>query len=279
MAAVAPERVADCYDGAAEGWLGRTPTAPPIVPPAGLPAHAAGSVPEGFWAAFWDLVLDENTGKDAGDITIRTAALTGLLDVGFRERVAANALTFPGVAAAAAAGDPAPFTLEQLARCPKDSLGGSLHSLVVDKGFDLEVLDRNALDLSTLPVPLGYLNSRILQCHDIWHEVAGFDTTILHEVAISGFQLGQFGHHYSSMFLAVTASKVALTQPMGATLVIDTVLTGWLHGRETPPMLGVTWEQIWHEPIADIRSRLGVTAYPSPYPADLIEQLIVAGAG
>ena len=110
-------------------------------------------------------------------------------------------------------------------------------------------------------MPLGYLNSRILQCHDIWHEVGGFDTTVLHEIAISGFQLGQFGHHYSSMFLAVTASKVALTQPVAVELIFDMVLAGWVHGRETPALLGVPWEQLWHEQVDEIRTRLGVSAF------------------
>lgn len=273
VAAVGPERLADCYDAAAEGWFGRPSAALPIAPPT-VPSTATHALPDAFWTSFWDLVLDENTGRDAGDITTRTAALAGMVDESFRRRNAATSLAFPGVAEASAAGDPVPFTLAQLEGHPAGSLAGHLHWLVVEKGFDLEVLDRSALDLSSLPVPLGYLNSRILQCHDIWHEVGGFDTTVLHEIAISGFQLGQFGHHYSSMFLAVTASKVALTQPMAVGLIYDMVLAGWVHGRETPALLGVPWEQLWHEQVDEIRIRLGVSAFRSPHPADLIEQLL-----
>ena len=69
-----------------------------------------------------------------------------------------------------------------------------------------------------------------------------------------GFQLGQFGHHYSSMFLAVTVTKVALDQAAGLDLILDTIFSGWAHGRETPPLLGLPWEDIWHEPIDTIRA-------------------------
>ena len=184
------------------------------------------------------------------------------------------ALRYPGVAEAAAGGVPSRFALEALAACPDGSLGGQLHSLVVDDGFDLEVLDRDALDLAGLPEPLEYLNLRILQCHDIWHLVAGYETTGLHEVAISGFQMAQFGHHYSSMFLGLVLTKVAFTEPFeGMGFLLDTVLSGYTHGRETPPLLGVEWESIWDRPVADIRSALGVAPYDSPYPAGLLEQL------
>ena len=149
------------------------------------------------------------------------------------------ALRYPGVAEAAAAGIPPRFTLEDLARCPDDSLGGSMHSFVVDNGFDLEVLDRDSLGLRDLPYPLDYVNVRILQCHDIWHLVADHKTSGLHEVSVSGFQMAQFGHQYSSMFLGMVLAKVAFTQPDAFAFTLDTILTGYRHGRETPPLLGV----------------------------------------
>ena len=41
-------------------------------------------------------------------------------------------------------------------------------------------------------------NRRILQLHDVWHLFAGFGFTAQGEVAISGFQLAQFGQNYST---------------------------------------------------------------------------------
>lgn len=269
-AACAPERLAVIYDGATEGWLGVAPRGPMIE------AHgAADEVPAAFWDGFWALVDDPVANRDAADITARTAALAGTLPA-LKARVAQTALLYPGVRDAAAAGYPSKFTLAALARCPTGSLGAEFHALIVDNGFDLEVLDREALGLADMPSPLDYLNARILQCHDLWHILAGYRTTALHEVAISGFQMAQFGHHYSSMFLAMVTSKIAFNQPEALPLFLDTILTAWTHGRQSPALIGLDWEQLWDQPAEAIRAATGVSLYTSPYPADLFEQMRAA---
>ncbi|HEY5109836.1 MAG TPA: Coq4 family protein [Acidimicrobiales bacterium] len=268
VAVVSPEPLVDIYDGLCEGWLGVAPDGPAVAAPG-----APGAVSDELWAGLRDLVFDPEAGSDPADITVRTAALTEHLPPEFQARVAAMALRYPGVAEAAATGVPPRFTVDDLARCPADSLGGAMHSFVVDNGFDLEVLDRDALGLADLPYPLDYLNVRILQCHDIWHLVADHKTSGLHEVSVSGFQMAQFGHQYSSMFLGMVLAKVAFTQPDAFAFTLDTILTGYRHGRETPPLMGVEWETVWDRPIAELRVTLGVTAYESPYPAWILEEL------
>ena len=149
-----------------------------------------------------------------------------------------------------------------------------MHSFVVDNGFDLEVLDRDALGLADLPYPLDYLNVRILQCHDIWHLVADHKTSGLHEVSISGFQMAQFGHQYSSMFLGMVLAKVAFTQPDAVAFTLDTILTG-LPAR--PPDAAAAGRRVGDgvgpaDPRRSART-LGVTPYDSPYPAWILEEL------
>ena len=270
-AAAGPERLVPTYDGAAEGWLG--------APPKAMMLEAAAEplpIPQDFWSGFWALATEPRAGPDPGEITQRTAALAAKLDPGFRDRAAAMAWRYPGVRDAAAAGYPARFTLETLAQAPAGSLGHEFHSLIVDNGFDLEVLDREALGLADLPAPLNYLNARILQCHDLWHIAAGYQTTALHEVAISGFQAGQFGHGYSALFLAMVLTRAAFAQPEAAGLFLDTILVAWTHGRESPPLLGLDWPAIWGLPTAEVRTSIGLAPYASPYPADLFEQLRAA---
>jgi ubiquinone biosynthesis protein Coq4 len=269
VAAVDPGRLVEIYDALCEGWTGVAPNAPAVA--ADTPATA---IERAVLDAVWALALDPDAGRDPADITVRTAAITGEFPEAFQRALAVSARAYPGVELAASAGMPRRFTLEELAACPAGSLGSRLHSLVVDKGFDLEVLDRDSLGLAELPEPLGYLNVRILQCHDAWHEVAGYETTGLHEVAISGFQMGQFGHHYSSLFLAIVLTKVALSESAEAVgFLLDTILSAYRHGRETPPLLPVVWEDVWALPMDELRARLGVTPYDSPYPAGLLETL------
>ncbi|WP_372785761.1 Coq4 family protein [Phenylobacterium sp.] len=272
-AAAAPETLPGVYDAVAEGYLGEPLGVRPV---AIATPDQAERIPPAFWTALWELLDEPREGLGAVNLTTKTAALTGLISPKMQARVGLASLAYPGVPAAVAQGYPKKFTLAALAACPKDSLGGEFHSLIVDNGFDLEVLDRKALGLDKLPAPLAYLNARILQCHDLWHIVAGYRTTALHEVAISAFQLAQFGHHYSSMFLGMVLTRVAFERPEGGPLMLETILTAWAHGRRTPPLLGVNWEAIWDLPLAEVRARLGVTPYVSPFPADLFEQLRIA---
>ena len=263
---VAPGRIAGTYDAAAEGWLGAPVSGAQVDTP-----DPASPPPPGFWAAWWDLVDAE--GLDAGEVTGRTAALGAHLDPGFSQHSARACLAYPGVGEAAKAGTPDRFQLSDLAACPRGSLGEAFHRLIVDNGFDLEVLDRDALGLGGLAPPLDYLNARMLQTHDLWHLVAGYRTTALHEIGISGFQVAQFGHGYSAMFLALMATRIAAAPPEVYAMITDVILSGWVHGRRTPPMLLIPWEQAWDHTTDEIRLRYGVPPYESSYPADVFEQL------
>jgi ubiquinone biosynthesis protein Coq4 len=261
-----PERIREIYDEAAAGWLdGRTE---------GAATSGLGLFPVSatLWADFWDFIEDTRP-TDAGAFTMRAAALGSHTDSGFLDRAISASAAFDGVLEAAANGWPEKFGLDELAACPTGSLGHDFHRLIVDNAFDLEVLDRDALGLSQLPAPLDYLNARALQCHDLWHIVAGYRTTALHEVAISAFQLSMFGHNYSAQFLAVVATKAAFGPPGGLHVMLETILTAWRHGRASPSLLGVDWKDLWSYPAEEVRSRLGVRAYPSPFPADLFEQM------
>jgi ubiquinone biosynthesis protein Coq4 len=272
-AVAAPERLPGIYDAVAEGYLGEP------VGAAAIRANAKAEpepISETFWRALWELLEAPRSGQQAANLTTRTAALAGLISPAVQARVGQANLCYPGVSAAVAQGYPKPFTLEALARCPEGSLGATFHALIVDNGFDLEVLDRQALGLDKLSPPLDYLNARILQCHDLWHLTAGYQTTALHEVAISGFQLGQFGHHYSSMFLGMVLTRLAFERPEGGAIMLPVILSAWTHGRRTPPLLPVDWPAVWTQPLDAVRAKLGVTPYVSPFPADLFEQLSVA---
>ncbi len=267
----APERLVETYDAAASGWRGADVQGPAIAFAVAAPAP----VSDALWAEV-AAILDANTAPiSPGEVTTRTAALGAFLDDSLKPRFAAAAAAYPGVSAAAAGGPPPRFALAALAACPKGSLGRTFHDLIVDNGFDLEVLDRDELGLSDLPAPLDYLNARILQCHDLWHIVGGYRTTALHEVAISAFQAAQFGHGYSAIFLAVTAARVA-AEPGLFGLIMDVTLDAWRHGRETPPLIGVDWENVWSGTVEDVRTRLGVQPFASPHAADLFEQLKAA---
>jgi len=265
---MAPDRVGEIYDALAEGWMGAPVGAAPI-PTLNDPAMTA---PQGLWDAFWAITEDGVAGKlDALAVTSRTAQLGQELDDSFQDRVVRTSFTYEGVSEIAKLPLPRRHTLEELGACPENSVGRLFYNVIVDNSFDLEVLDRDAIGLSQLPSPLDYLNTRMLQAHDLWHLVGGYETTSLHEIAISAFQMSQFGHNYSAQFLAVTAVIGAQGDAMAYPILMDTITSAWVHGRQTPPMILIDWENVWTGTLEEVRGQFGIKAYQRPYPANLIE--------
>jgi len=266
---LAPDKTAIVYDAISEAWLDKQILANPVET---LGQDSEPSPPL-LWDQFWSVVEDAADRKlDALAITQRTAALGGEMPGTFVARVAAMSYTYPGVSEAAASAFPEKIELQTLAQQPAGSIGAEFHQLIVDNKFDLEVLDRSEIGLVALPAPLDYLNTRILQAHDLWHITAGYETTALHEIALSGFQMAQFGHNYSAQFLSIVAAVGALSPAAGYKVLMDTITTAWVHGRESYPMMLIPWEKVWHKSADEIRADYSIQRYSRPYRADLIER-------
>lgn len=280
VAFVTPEATVLVYDAFARGWLGRNKldSGVPIEQPraADLPAEKA-PLSARFWQSFWD-IAEQAENLSAAEITSRIAALPGELPDSFGARAEVVARTHPGAAGAAERAVPARLSLDALAAQPAGSLGHALHRLIVDNRFDLEVLDREAIGLVRLPSALRYLNTRILQMHDIWHLVGGYATTSLHEIAISAFQLAQFGHNYSAMFLATVATSSRFNRPEALGLLLQVMAEAWEHGRTSPSFMAIEWEREWHRTIPEIHARHKIEPFASVFPADVIEQARAARA-
>jgi ubiquinone biosynthesis protein Coq4 len=272
----APGALRPVYDLVASGWLEDAPAAEPSA------AHALRTVPEAqpddaFWTAFEQVLAGPAGGYDAGSVTAAVAALGGSVAPQFQGLAEAACEVHCEGLGLSQAPVPPVLSLQALSEHRPGGLGRTLHSMWVDNGYDPEVLDRDAIGLSALPPTLRYLNTRILQMHDVWHLVAGYETTSLHEIAISGFQLAQFSHNYSAMFLATVAVMSHERSPEGFALLLQTVSEAWRHGRTAPPFMGIAWESCWDRSVTDLRAELGIEPFQGSFPADLFEQLAAAG--
>lgn len=265
-----PDATPAVWDNIASAWLGEGPT--PEVP-AGLPAAP---LEDSFWQAFWKVVDGHDEGYDALSITVAVASLGAAVHPDFADLAERHALSHPGAAAAQRNDIPGYTDMDALAQCPADSLGHALYRLILDNGYDPEVLARDDIGLAELPHVLHYLNARILQMHEVWHLVAGYETTGTGEIAISAFQLAQFGHNYSAMFLAAVMAISTFKEPRGFNVLMQVICEGWRHGRETPWMMDIEWEREWACSLEDIRARHGIRVYRSVFPADLMEAVAEA---
>ncbi len=262
-----PDAIEPIYDVIACAWLssGHSREIPPELPEAPLEAS--------FWDAFFSVVDDAKQGYDAASITARVAALGGAVHPSFEQISEDCADRHPGAAGALTNPVPGRTDLDELGTCADQTLGNTLYRMIVNQGYDLEVLDREEIALAALPRSLRYLNTRILQMHDVWHLIAGYETSASHEIAISAFQLAQFGHNYSAMFLASVTTISCVLQPAGFGILMQLIAEGWRHGQETPPMMDIQWEAEWNNSIEAIREAYGIPIFQSALPANLFESM------
>ena len=261
-----PDAASAVYDNVASTWLGTGPT-PEI-------AEHSPTVPleDSFWDAFWKVVQGP-PGYDALTITVAVASLGAAVHPAFEAIAERHARNHPGAAIAVTSPIPGHTDIEALASCPPQSLGASLYTMIVENGYDPEVLDRESIKLSAMPHTLHYLNARILQMHDVWHLVAGYTTHSSNEIAISAFQLAQFGHNYSAMFLAAALAMSTTAEPRGFTILMQIITEAWQHGRATPAMMNIEWETEWNNSLESIRAKYAIPTYQSVFPPDLLESI------
>ena len=279
IAFVSPGASMAVLDGLARGWLGKNSTLPgtPRAQAAMLARLGEAERPEAaFWDGFWDFIGNREDNMSGEEVTARVAGLASNLPASFQVRAEEAAIAHPGTANAESRALPPKLTLDLLGAQPEGSLGHDFYRLIVDNDFHLEVLDREETGLGDMPPALRYLNTRILQMHDVWHLVAGYRTTALQEVGISAFSLAQFDHNYSGMLIATAATSTLFNAPEAFSLIMQLIVEGWQHGRMTPSFMAIEWEKEWHRPIADIRAQHGIETFASIYPADLVEQLRAA---
>jgi len=220
-----------------------------------------GRLPMQLPEMFWDMV---GSVVDPATITPRIAAFGITYDEALKDACARAILLHDGQVEVAAQPWPPRVDINSLSVHPPDTLGYEYYHLIVDNGFDPEVL--NPDHVTGYHPGLDGTNRRILQTHEVWHLVAGYSTSPLHETAISSFQLAQFGHNYSAIFLATTFMLLLFSVPIFADPIMQVMAEGWRHGRRTRPLMLIDWWSLWSRSIGDIRVEYGITPFESVIP-------------
>ena len=229
---------------------------------AALPWVAAGkprvALPRALWEDYWSIVV-EPPSPSAGelDLTLAVVALVNRYDQRMIDACEAALLEFDGVRDLIAQPE-VRLTTADLEKHGSDSLAHDLLSMLTANGYDIEVIDADTVVLPGDYPAQNRTNRRILQLHDIWHLVAGYGFTPAGEVAISGFQMAQFGQNYSTRFLATVATKAAVHTPALMDMLLTVMFDGWRHGRATRELIAVPWHRRIADPIERVRADLGI---------------------
>jgi len=108
---------------------------------------------------------------------------------------------------------------------------------------------------------LHYLRLRMRQTHDIWHTLTGFNTDPVGEVGLQGFYFAQFTNGQSALIAAGAILKSLLRRQYGELeRFVDAFCEGYQNGRQAQSLLGVKWENLWQEPVEELRRRFNIRA-------------------
>jgi len=276
---VQPERQITIFDAIADAWLdveNESDRAPSLRRQLSWLSEPAvieeWQTPRAVWDAFWSVVDAEPgtqssaEGKDAAlDFTGRVVMIGLHYDAELLMRCERAHYLHEDVRKLLAQPE-VRMTTDDLRNWPKDSLGTNLLDMLTSKGYDLEVINPDDVMLPPVFAAQNRTNRRILQLHDVWHLVGGFGFTAQGEVAISGFQLAQFGQNYSTRFLAATTTMMCLRPVVDVDQFISLIAEGWRHGRRAPPLMSVEWHKMLGRSIADLRAEMHVAPFKSRTP-------------
>ncbi len=109
--------------------------------------------------------------------------------------------------------------------------------------------------------------SRLLNLHDVFHVVAGYDRDLRGESAVLAFTIAQ-NYNHGIAYLVWNALRAEGWNSPGGKLIRE----GYRRGRRAKPLAEQDWEELFERPIDEVRKELGVGAPP------VYEQLRTAGA-
>ena len=144
---------------------------------------------------------------------------------------------------------------DALRRLPATTLGGAY----------VRHLDANQITADYQAAPttfvddpdMAYFMRRFRQTHDVWHALLGLGIAGHEEVVIHAFSWGQLRLPVSAMVVFFgTLKHIVLERRWGA--LRHSLREAYEVGRDAPPLLAVRWEDHWHEPIEDVRTRYRV---------------------
>lgn len=158
-------------------------------------------------------------------------------------------------------------TLEGLEAMPDGSVGRgyfeflSANGLETNLAANYKLLHEHVLkggQLDRMPDDMKYAIIRGFQIHDILHVITGYTPSGLDELALQAFCLAQLQFPYFGMWMATTTSRMTFLQPGSIVPVMDAISSGWQFGRAVKNLQFERWEDLFEEPLVEVRPRYGL---------------------
>ena len=142
-----------------------------------------------------------------------------------------------------------------LRELPPTTLGGAYVRHLDDNGI---TADYQAAATRHVEDPdMAFLMRRFRQTHDVWHALLGIGITGHEEVLTHWFSWGQLRLPVSALIMVFGTLKHLVLERRWNTLR-HSALEAYRAGRDAAPLLGVVWEDLWEQPLDEVRARFGI---------------------
>jgi len=153
-----------------------------------------------------------------------------------------------------------PIDLEALAVLPPGTLGRTFAEHCRSRDLNPNLIHVPPTDET------GWMLNHLYSTHDVWHVVTGWDNDLQGEVGLGSFYMAQFGSpaFFGFMLGLILLNVVYRRDDLGA--VMRAQSEGFEAGQRAKPLFGTAWDELWSEPLDEVRARFGIDE-----PARLVE--------
>ncbi|MDH3686030.1 MAG: Coq4 family protein [Myxococcales bacterium] len=152
---------------------------------------------------------------------------------------------------------------EALAAMPPGSLGRTYYEWTAQRDFDAAgIADAIRKQVPrNLGGPFATMAARVVDQHDLWHVLNGWDSDIHGEVHLLGFSYAQLG---GRGWWILGRLAVFFLSSAGRSDTAGYFENAIARGHEARTLAGVDWEAMLPLPLEGVRGRLGIDE-PAPY--------------
>lgn len=158
-------------------------------------------------------------------------------------------------------------TLGELEAMPEGSVGRGYFNFLTANGLETNLATNyktlhdfmaKSGQLDRMPAEIKYAIIRGFQIHDLLHVITGYTPSGLDELALQAFCLAQLQFPYFGMWMATTTSRMTFLDPNGIVPVMDAISNGWQFGRAVQNLQFARWEDMFDQPLSEVRPRYGI---------------------
>lgn len=143
--------------------------------------------------------------------------------------------------------------LDALSKLPRGTLGNTYASVMKALGYD-----PNFYRVREIKTDEDWVILRLRKTHDIRHVVSGFGPTG-GEAGVLAMVGVQIGHPLSVLIPIVNLAATLKVQPENLEVVTHQVARGMSIGLEAKPFMAQRWEEMWDQPLSQIRQDMNIT--------------------